>query len=305
MSLKSPKYQLVTSFNMPLKTVALILLMAIGLPQVYGQPETDVFLVSLDTKKGAFVLGTPWNISKNPGYDNQPYFLDATELVYSRTRNGQTDIAKYGLSDQATTWLSDTPGGSEYSPVKIPETQAVSSIRLDTTSLQRLYSYPLSGGQPELLIADLKVGYHVWFGTDRLVCTVLREDRMDLVVVNFKDKSQRTYQKNVGRSLHQIPGSDLISYTALEDTEIVVKSMDPYSGATEVIAALPDGVQDYCWLNTNQIICGQANDLLLYDLKQGRLWKQFYSLENSSSNISRLAYQVSSGILALVVEIMD
>jgi hypothetical protein len=81
--------------------------------------------------------------------------------------------------------------------------------------------------------------------------------------------------------------------------------MDPYSGATEVIAALPDGVQDYCWLNTNQIICGQANDLLMYDLKQGRLWKQFYSLENSSSNISRLAYQVSSGILALVVEIMD
>jgi hypothetical protein len=81
--------------------------------------------------------------------------------------------------------------------------------------------------------------------------------------------------------------------------------MDPYSGATEVIAALPDGVQDYCWLNTNQIICGQANELLLFEIKTGREWKRLYALENSSSSISRLAYQVSSGMLAMVVEITD
>jgi len=41
---------------------------------------------------------------------------------------------------------------------------------------------------------DLKIGYHVWVNADLLVCTVLVEDRMDLVVVNFRDDSWHTFQ---------------------------------------------------------------------------------------------------------------
>lgn len=289
----------------PVNPLVFLLIMAIGHPQLYAQPETDVYLAHYEYQDGVLKVYAPTNISQNPGYDNQPFFLNNSELVYSRTRNGQTDIAKYGLSDQTTTWLSDTPSGSEYSPMKIPETLAVSSIRLDTTGLQRLYSYPLRGGLPELLIPDLKIGYQLWYNADVLVCTVLIADRMDLVVVNLNDKTQYTYQKNVGRSLHRIPGSDLISYIALEDGAVVVKSMNPLSGATQVIAELPKGVQDMCWLGPNRMICGQGHELLLFDIKEGSGWKQFYALKKTNSIISRLACHPESGNLAMVIEITD
>ncbi len=287
------------------KSIVLTLLLTLGGACVFAQPETDVYLATLEHKKDGFEVSTPENISRNPGYDNQPYFLNEDALLYSRTRNGQTDIAKYSLSKAEITWISDTPGGSEYSPVKIPGQEAVSSIRLDTTGLQRLYSYPLDGGANTLLIADLKIGYHLWYTPEVLVCTVLIDNRMDLVVVNLKDGSRYTYQKNVGRSLERIPDSDRISYTALEEGKLMVKSMNPISGATETIAELPKGVQDICWLDPVQIICGVGAELHVFKAKEKGPWKPFYSLQNSKSSISRIAYDIPSNNLALVVEVLE
>ncbi len=198
--------------------------------------------------------------------------------------------------------MSDTPGGSEYSPLKIPGREAVSSIRLDTTGLQRLYSYPLDGGAPELLIDGLKVGYQLWVDPELLVCTVLREDRMDLVVVNFEDNSQYTFQKGVGRSLQRIPGSGRISYTTSENGVAVVHAMDPRSGATKIVAELPKGVQDYCWLDPSLLLCGQGRELRYLDLGGPGAWKTVFTLQDPASAISRLAYDHASGKLAMVVE---
>ena len=176
---------------------------------------------------------------------------------------------------------------------------------MDTDGLQRLYSYPLVGGQPELLIADLKIGYHLWYSAEILICTVLIEDRMDLVVVNLKDKSHYTFQKSVGRSLHRIPDSERISYTALEEGDILVKSMDPESGSTAILATLPAGVQDMSWFNDYSLICGQGNELKSYNIRDKGPWKSFYVFENSKVNITRLAYYHPSGVLAMVVETPD
>jgi len=291
--------------NNVVRPIVLISTMFLGISSLSGQTESEVYLASLVSKNGVFEVSAPMNISRNPGYDNQPYFLSGDELLYARTRNGQTDIARYSLTDQKTTWLSDTPGGSEYSPVKIPNKEAISSIRLDTSGLQRLYSYPLQGGPSEVLKADLKVGYHLWYNPNVLVCTVLIENRMDLVVVNLKDNSQYTFQKGVGRSLHRIPESERISYTALEEGEVMVKSMDPESGATTILTSLPEGVQDFCWIDANYLICGQGNELKSFNTKDAGPWKSFFTLENSKFNITRLAYFSPTGVLAMVVETQD
>jgi hypothetical protein len=273
--------------------------------QVQGQSETDVFLATLRLSEGSLQVSDLENISRNPGYDNQPSFPGGQGLLYARTRNGQTDIARFSLPERSTAWLSDTPGGSEYSPLKIPGREAVSAIRLDTTGLQRLYSYPLSGGAPELLVDDLKVGYHLWVNEHLLVCTVLTEGRMDLVIVNFEDHSQYTYQRGVGRALHRIPGSGRISYTTSEKGVTAIRSMDPQSGATTEVADLPEGVQDFCWLDTTLLLCGKGNELRSLDLRDTPAWKTVVTLENPKSNISRLAYDPASGKLALVIESLE
>lgn len=288
-----------------MRALFLISTVLLGISPLSGQSESEVYLSDFASVEGGFEVSAPMNISSNPGYDNQPHFLSGDDLLYARTRNGQTDIARYSLSEQKTTWLSDTPGGSEYSPMKIPGRNAVSAIRLDTDGLQRLYSYPLEGGPPELLIADLKIGYHLWYSPEVLICTVLIEDRMDLMVINLKDNSQYTVQKGVGRSLHRIPDSERISYTALEEGDILVKSMDPESGSTAILATLPAGVQDMSWFNDYSLICGQGNELKSYNIRDKGPWKSFYVFENSKVNITRLAYYHPSGVLAMVVETPD
>ena len=245
---------------------------------------------------------TPVNATARPGYDNQPSFLEDGTLLYSRTRNGQTDIARYHPVEGTTTWLSNTPGGSEYSPLKIPGREAVSAIRLDTTGLQRLYAYPLRGGDPTLLVEGLKIGYHLWVDPDLLVCTVLVEDRMDLVVVNFKDDSRYILQKDVGRSLSRIPKSKKISYTSNRDGKIYLNSMDTGSGRSNVITSLPEGVQDICWLTGEIIICGSGNQLLHFNTPGDGSWNSLYELDSSKASITRLAYDKSRGRLAMTVE---
>lgn len=169
--------------------------------QALPQGESEIFLAPLSRGETGWTLGPARNISQKPGYDNQPAFYSAGLLLYSGTREGQTDIASYDLQQATRHWISDTPGGGEYSPLKIPGREAVSAIRLDTSGLQRLYAYPMGAGETEMLLEGLKVGYHTWLGPDLLVCTVLIEDRMDLVVASLPDNSRYTYQKGVGGSV--------------------------------------------------------------------------------------------------------
>lgn len=276
-------------------------LFAGSLVQLWAQPDTEVFLARLAREDGRYVLQEATNISGNPGYDNQPFFLsDSPELLYARTRNGQTDIARYNFITGSLQWLSDTPGGGEYSPMPIPDSDAVAAIRLDTTGLQRLYRYQ-DGGQ-QVVMEELKIGYQVWTGPDLLVCTVLREDGMDLVVARPSDQSAYTYQKGVGRSLARIPGSPLVSYSSVEDGQTWLKSMDPNSGATERIAPLPEGVQDIAWLPDGSLICGGTNELLRLRPGTDTSWQPWHRFGVEVGHITRLAVRENGGYLALVAQ---
>ncbi|MCE2611810.1 nuclear transport factor 2 family protein [Flavobacteriaceae bacterium D16] len=270
---------------------------------LFAQTNTEVFLISLDVKGEKKEVGIARNISNNPGYDNQPAFYNDNVVLFSSMRAGQTDIASYHLNKQIKTWITDTPDASEYSPLKIPGKKKISSIRLQNDGLQRLYSYPFEKGKAKELIADLKVGYHVWYSEDIIVCTVLVENRMDLVVADLKTNTRYTVYKNVGRSLHKIPDSKLLSFISREGDRYTVKSLDPVSGASQKIAELPDGVQDYCWLLNGTMIAGQGNRLLEFQPRNSNEWQQFHQfIRPDIGSISRIAVNNLSTQIALVAE---
>ena len=275
----------------------LALLLAGGISLAQG--ETDIYLISVEPQSDSLQLGIPENITRNPGYDNQPAFTPEGKLLYSRTRDGQTDIAAYDPGTAATEWITDTPGGSEYSPLPIPGSKDYSAIRLDTNGLQRLYRY--KNGKPKLLVPDQKIGYQVWVNPELLVCTVLVEGGMDLVVIGPAGGSVYTFQKNVGRSLQRIPGSDRISFVALESGEAVLQSMDPVSGATSAITPLPEGVQDVVWLSGTTLLCGKGNQIMRWDAEEEAGWRPVYRMPQDTGDISRMALSPEGNLLALVI----
>lgn len=92
-----------------MKNIFLYLLLSGGL--VFAQNSTEVYLLDLSTDRT-----TPTNISQNPGYDNQPSFWDNEDLLYTRSRDGQTDIVRYKINSKKLEWQTNTLQGSEYSP---------------------------------------------------------------------------------------------------------------------------------------------------------------------------------------------
>jgi hypothetical protein len=289
-----------TTHSLTSKWLYLLVLLCSGL---FAQTNTEVFLIPLDISGDKKEVGVAQNISTNPGYDNQPSFYNDNVILFSSTRSGQTDIAGYMRNKQQKIWITDTPDASEYSPLKIPGKKKISAIRLQNDGLQRLYAYPFEKGKAKELIADLKVGYHVWYSEDIIVCTVLVEDRMDLVVADLKTNTRYTVYKNVGRSLHKIPNTQLLSFISREGDNYTVKSLDPVSGASQKIVELPDGVQDYCWLLNGTMIAGQGNLLLEFQPGKSNEWQQFHQfIRPEIGRISRIAVNSLSTRIALVAE---
>ncbi|WP_405397481.1 steroid delta-isomerase [Maribacter sp. Asnod2-G09] len=267
----------------------------------YAQQGTEVYLASLNWSNDSLKIGTPINISNNEGYDNQPSFFSDDKILFASTRNNQTDIALYDVNDKTTTWLSNTPNGSEYSPLKIPGRDAVSAVRLDEDGLQRLYAYDLKTGDSKVLLPDLKVGYHVWFSIDIIVCTVLIENRMDLVVYNLKENTHYTAQKNVGRSLHKIPDTELISFIAKESENATNASLNPNSKETKIITTLLGDSEDVCWMNNGRLLTANESRILSFDPKTDTEWKLAYQINHPDVNgVSRLAISPKGKYLSFV-----
>src|SRR5690606_6784219 len=72
-------------------------------------PDTEIFLFDIISEKDeSLKFENGKNISNNEGYDNQPSFYSENILLYSGTRNGQTDIAAIDLKDFRNFWVSNT-----------------------------------------------------------------------------------------------------------------------------------------------------------------------------------------------------
>jgi len=214
-----------------------VLITLLSILSISGQSNTEIYLFDLSKKEEVLELSNQRNISNNSGYDNQPSFYNDNIVLFASTRNNQTDIARYNIRDAKVDWITETLIGSEYSPTKIPNQKAISAIRLDTTGKQLLYAYDYKLGKSKVLLKDLVVGYHTWYTKDIIVSSVLEDGGLSLVVSNIKDNTNYTFQKKIGRSLHKIPNSKLISYISKEDNLWAIKTRIS-TNATSTLLAL-------------------------------------------------------------------
>ena len=267
----------------------------------FSQPNTEVYLLDLKEVEGKIEFSNLRNISNNEGYDNQPSFYDNHNILFASTRNGQTDIAGYNIASGESSWLTDTPAGSEYSPLRIPKSDQISAIRLADTGYQRLYRYDTSNGTSNEILKDLKVGYHSWHTDAILVTTILVKDRMDLVISHLKDGTNYTTQKNVGRALQKIPNTELISYVSKEDETWYIKSLHPSTGATTSITPLPPNTEDFCWLPDGSLLIPVGKAIYSLNPEKDERPEVLHHFNKKEVNeISRMAVSSDGKHLAIV-----
>ncbi|MCB0399377.1 MAG: nuclear transport factor 2 family protein [Winogradskyella sp.] len=256
----------------------------------FSQSNTEIFLFDLEKNNSEIKISNGINISNNEGYDNQPSFFGDDNVLYASTRSGQTDIAQYHINYKSKTFINFTKGG-EYTPLKIPNKNAVSAVRLDTDGKQRLYSYNLSNGESTQLIKDLVVAYYTWYDDNTIVSAVIENEQLNLYVTNTKDGNNRKYATSVGRSFHKIPNSNLVSFIYKETDKIwQIRSLNPNNGITRLIANTMEGVEDICWLDSKTLLSGKNGILYKLTLKRDNDWKKVADLSSYGiANITRLA----------------
>ncbi|WGK64613.1 nuclear transport factor 2 family protein [Croceiramulus getboli] len=268
----------------------------------FAQGNTEIYLAEIDPSDSTNRLSNLTNITNQPGYDSQPYFLNDDKILYAGGRQGASEIMLYDLRLKESKQYNIPTAGGEYSPQPIPESDKISAVRLDPDGLQRLYAYGPDGSE-ELLFDPLVVAYYLWFDEETLVASAIQEESLNMVVARTGDDSVILQQKNTGRSFHAIPQSDQISYISKENDQWTIKSLHPDSGATQVIIPTLPGKEDCVWLPDGSVLMADNTMIYRFDPKTDRAWEPWADLSSYPvQNINRLAISPDGTKIALVAE---
>lgn len=271
-------------------------------------PATEIFLAVLAPETDSSIrVGAPENISKNPGYDNQPSFVPGgSAILFTSNRNGkQTDIYRYDLVSRSLTPLTQTQE-SEYSPTVTPAGDRFSVIRVEADGTQRLWQFPLSGaGGPSLVLTDVKpVGYHAWADAATLVLFVLGEPPTLRIADVTTGKADEVTERP-GRCITRTPDGQVAFVqkgSGKEPWQIV--ALDPKTKRRTPIAETLAGSEDYAWLPDGRLLMASGPKIFLWDKDyRVQVWREVADLTGAGiGNITRMAVSADGKRLALVAD---
>lgn len=283
-------------------TIALVGFVCAQRSGAQATPSPDVFLVGIRSQGTSLVLtGVVKNITARPGYDNQPaWSADGRSVYYTSTRDdAQADIYRVDIASGRDARITSTAPESEYSATLTPDGGAISVIRVERDSSQRIWRFPISGAAPTVLLPALKpAGYHAWANDHTLAVFVLGQPNA-LVLADVNTQRVDTVARHVGRSLHRIPGTDHISFPQLADSAAaVVIELDPATRQQSRRAVLPPHVEDYAWTPAGRLVAGEGSRLLQWN---GTSWALVGDLATAGiTQITRLAVSPDQAWIAVV-----
>lgn len=265
-----------------------------------GPPASDIFIIDLKNDK-ELKLGQPVKITSAAGYNNQPSFLpDGQSILYTSIKDKQADIYRYDIRSGATTQITKTTE-SEYSPTLMPDGKSISVVRVEADGTQRLWKFPLAGGEPALLLENIKpVGYHLWLDDHRLVLFILGRPNT-LQLADVRTGKAEFLVDNPGRVLRRVPREDKFSFVhKVSNQEWLVKSFDLRAKALTTIIKTFPGVEDYAWTPRGLLL--MARDSKLFSRRNSDwAWVEIGDFSNAGlRNITRIAVSPKGDRIAVV-----
>jgi Tol biopolymer transport system component len=270
-------------------------------------PSTDIFLAPIKRIRDSIVIGPATNITNRPGYDNQPSFLpNSSGILYTVVgADAQADIWRYDIAAHRNTRVTTTTE-SEYSATVMPGGLRMSVIRVEADSAQRLWSFGLDGSNPQVLLTALKpVGYHAWLSPSKLATFVLGTPAT-LHVIDSDGSHDEIRARDIGRSLHRIPGRDAFSYTQRDSAKALWIMTQTVTGESETMLVRASADNEYhAWTPDAILLTVTGGVLVRWNraLDATRAWMPVADLSKSGvKNVSRLAVSPDGKWLAFVAE---
>jgi len=272
-------------------------LISIVLASGLAHASNDIFIVPVEGE----AAGTPLRVTDRAEYDNQPQFLpDGRSVVYTSMRGEATDIYRYDLKTGEAVAIVTTPQ-NEYSPTPIPGHDAISVVRDYGDLKQQLWSFPLDGGEPKLLLPDVNpVGYHAWINQEQVILFVLGEPHT-LQIARIGPGAGKVVGESPGRALARIPGHTEMSFVDKSGEQWWLTAIDPATGETRRLIVMHAEREDCAWAPDGAVWMGDGSKLYRWHPDGEGGWKLVADLgAHGVDDITRLAFSPDGKKLAVV-----
>lgn len=266
----------------------------------------DVFLVPLTASASVLALGVPINVTQRAGYDNQPAFTaDSRALLYTMgAEGGQTDIMRYEIGTRRVAPAPTRTPESEYSAFPLQNATAIAVIRVELDSAQRLWRMPLDGTAPSVLFPALKpVGYFAQANDSTFAMFVLGSPAtLQLGIVGHA--STVTLARNVGRSLHRIPGTTDVSFVQKGAGSWYVMRLNVQTQRLDTLAKTLSRSEDMAWVDGTTMVMGQGSRLYALTVGTHAAWTPLADFADAGLvGITRLAVSPDRRWIAVVADV--
>lgn len=268
-----------------------------------GPPDADIFLVDIASRQGKLAVTGARNLTSRIGYDNQPSWSPDGQTIYftSVGDDAQADIYSMNRQGAALSRVTMTAPESEYSAIVVPGGGALSVIRVERDSTQRLWRVPLTGSGDRVVLERIRpVGYHTWANETTLALFVLGSPNT-LQLARTTTGNADTILTSIGRSLHTTRDG-LVSFVhKVGADEWWLMLLDPRTRAMQRLVQMPRRVEDYAWTPDGRVVAGEGSVLKVFDPKAGGTWESVADLAQfGMQDVTRLAVSPSGDAVAVV-----
>jgi hypothetical protein len=289
-----------------MKTLFSLAIVGVLAAQTAPPPSTEVFLAPLTWSNSSVTIGTPVNISNNPGYDNQPSFLpDSSAVLFTSNRDTkQNDIYKYDIASKQLLQLTKTDE-NEYSPLVAVDGKSFVCVH---GTEQSLFRYDMDGSHPRLAFQYGKelIGYHVWTSPTEFAAFILAgtSTPQSLQVIDTVTGKGQIIETNTGRSLLHRVGHNTISFVSKTDPQKwVIKEFDITTHAVSAITETVPRSEDLTWLPDGRMLMASGSKLFVWQAGTPG-WAEIADFTSAGvKKITRLAASRDGKSLALVGEL--
>lgn len=289
-------------FSKPRTAILLVFTFLISLSCIAQIPSTDIYLLDIKVKNDKIKISNPVKVTENPGYDNQPYFTEDGKYLYytAITDDKQADIYKLDLITLKTQQVTNTEE-SEYSPTPIMGSTAITTVRVDMDSTQRLYEiFPFSRKPPEMLFPSVKdIGYHCWLN-ENFVAMFRLEETFNLHIANKVNKRIQKVDTNIGRCFQRVPNSNNLSFISKTDSLMwMIKQYNLRSQEITDIAPVYNQNEDFVWVGPNLLLMGDEGTFYCYNLEEKK-WVKGKNFSSALGNFYRIHINADLTRMAVV-----